>query len=162
MRQRTWLWETRKGSIHRERELLVHHDLGLGLVGRLARLILLLRVVTHLNVLIAISSLILIQLVIIIFTLLLEVLTTSVRDIVVVIASSDLATLHLLVITLLVGFLELLDEGSLELGLLSTVGIAVIVQSVSLRLVRGVLCWGRLLGIPLMQMLVCIVAGATH
>jgi hypothetical protein len=126
----------------------MHHHLGLGRVSGLARLVLLLRVVAHLNVLITVTSLILIQLVLIIFTFLLEVFTTGVRDIVVVITSSDLATLHLLVLALLVGFLELLDKGSLELGLLSAVGIAVIVQSVGLRLVRGVLCGRRLLGIP--------------
>jgi hypothetical protein len=140
--------ERERDQIRGESKLLVHHHFGLGLMSGLARLVLLLSVVTHLNVLIAVTGLILIQLVIIIVTLLLEVLTTSVRDIIVVVTSSDLTTLHLLVVALLVGFLELLNKGGLELGLLSTVGIAVVVQSVGLGLIRGVLCGSRLLGIP--------------
>jgi hypothetical protein len=117
-------------------------------MGRLARLILLLRIVTHLNIFIAITGLILIEIIIVIFALLLEVLTASIRDIVIIVASSNIATLHLLVLALLVGFLKLLDKGGLELGLLSTVGIAVVVQSVGFGLVGWVLCGRRLIGIP--------------
>lgn len=142
-----------------ETKLLVHHDLGLGLVGRLARLVLLLGVVAHLDVLIAITGLILVQLVIIVLTLLLEVLTTGVGDIIVVLTGSVLATLHLLVLTL-VGFLELLDKGGLQLGLFRTVGVAIVLQAVGLRLVRGILCGCRLLGIPSRQTLVSFGCGA--
>lgn len=124
---------------------LVHHNLRLGLVGGL--------VVAHLHIFIALTCLILIQLIVIIVTLLLKILTLAVGDILflALVTSGSLTALHFVVISLvlaLVGLLEFLDERGLEFTLLGPVGVAVIVQVVRLRLVRGVLGGCRLLRIP--------------
>ena len=72
---------------------------------------------------------------------------------IIVLASGLLTSSHVLVfttlgLTLLVRLLELLDEGSLELGFFLAVSIAVIIEVVGLGLVGRVLGGGRLLRIP--------------
>lgn len=131
---------------------LVYHDLRLGLMAGLRGLVLLLRVVTHFNIVVTLAGFILIQFILIVITLLFQVLTLSVRDIFLLIflASGTFAALHILVFTLaLVGIFELLDKSGLQLTFFSAVGVAIILQIVGLGLVRRVLGRSGLLGIPL-------------
>lgn len=120
--------------------------------GLASRVVLLLGVITHLNILI--TTLLFVQfIIIVIVTVLLEIFTASIRLILIFLASGGLSTLHLMVLAnfrlaLLVGLLELLDKSGLKFGFLSAVGVAVINQVIGLGLVRWVLSGGRLLGIP--------------
>lgn len=143
-RSRVWLWSVCD---------LVDHNLRLGLVSGLAsRVVLLLGVIAHLDILI--TPLFFVQfIVIVIVTVLFEILTTSIGLVIILLASGRLSTLHLMVLAsfglaLFVGILELLDESGLKFGFLSAVGVAVIVQIIGLGLVRWVLSGSRLLGIP--------------
>jgi hypothetical protein len=120
--------------------------------GLASRVVLLLGVITHLNILIA--TLLFVQfIIIVIVTVLLEIFTASIRLVLIILASGGLSTLHLMVLAnfglaLLVGILELLDKSGLKFGFLSAVGVAVINQVIGLGLVRWVLSGGRLLRVP--------------
>jgi hypothetical protein len=120
--------------------------------GLASRVVLLLGVIAHLDILI--TPLFFVQfIVIVIVTVLFEILTTSIGLVIILLASGRLSTLHLMVLAsfglaLFVGILELLDESGLKFGFLSAVGVAVIVQIIGLGLVRWVLSGSRLLGIP--------------
>lgn len=134
---------------------LVHHHLRLSLVSGLGgRLVLLLGVIAHLDVVITTGGLIFIQIVLVIVTLLLQILALGTGVFLVLLASGLLATGHLLVfalglsLALFVGVFELLDKGGFELGFLLAIGIAVIVQTVGLRLIRRILGGGGFLRIP--------------
>lgn len=151
---------------------LVHHDLGLGLVSSFVRgLVLLLRVVAHLNIFIATASLIFVQLVVIVVTLFLQILTLGIGLFFVLLACGFVTTGHLLVFTFtfgftrLVGLFKFLDKGSLELGFFVTIGIAIVIQVIRLRLVGRVLGGRRLFRIPVEETLVkepCMVRAQLH
>lgn len=133
----------------------MYHHLRLSWVSGLGgRFVLVLGVVTHLNILVTASSLILIQFVIVIVTLFLQILTLSIGVFFIILASGLLPTSHLLVfalgltLALLIGVLKFLQKGSFKLSFLLTVGVAVIIQAISLGLVRWVLGGGGLLRIP--------------
>jgi hypothetical protein len=131
---------------------LMHHNLRLTLVRGLGRFVLGLGVITHLNIFISITALFLVEIIFVIIRLCLEVFTLRIGSLFIFffLASRGLGTLHLMIVTRsgLVGFLELLEERSLKLTLLGTVGTAVIVKTIGLGLVRRVLGRCRVLGIP--------------
>jgi hypothetical protein len=131
----------------------VYHDLGLRLVSWLGSIVLVFCVIAHLNIVVTIATLFLIKIILIVVTLCLKIFTLGIGDLffVILLASSGLGAFHLMVIALgrLVGLLELLEERSLKLALFGAVGSTVIVETISLGLVRWVLCGGRVIRVPM-------------
>lgn len=130
----------------------MYHELRLRLVSWLGGIVLVFCVVAHLNIVVTITTFFLIKIILIVVTLRLKIFTFGIGDLffLVLLASRGIGAFHFMVITLggLVGFLELLEECSLELTLLSTVGSTVIVETIGLGLVRRVLCGGRVIRVP--------------
>jgi hypothetical protein len=119
-------------------------------MGRMSSL--LLGVIAHLNILIAITTLLFIEVILIVITLSFQILTLSIGGLFlfILLASRGVSAFHLVVLAIsgLVRLFEFLEESSLEFTLLSTVGTTIVGLAIGLRLVRRVLSGGRILGIP--------------
>jgi hypothetical protein len=117
------------------------------------RLILLLRVVAHFDVLVAIATVFLLEFIIVIVTFILNVLTLGVGDIFLlfVLATAGLGAFHFVVfvlIILLLGLGEFAFQGGLQLCFFRTVGATIVVQVIGLWLVWRVFRRGGFFRIP--------------
>ena len=123
---------------------------GIVVAGASGGFILLLGIIAHLDVLIAIVALFLVELLLIFVALIFDVLGLGVRDVFLLflLGGRALGTLHLLVFGLGLQIVELLEEGCFQLCFLCTVGSTVIALLVGFGLVRRVFSGGRFLRVP--------------
>ena len=118
----------------------MNHDLLLLVLrSRIGVVILGFRIIAHLNILISIATFFFVDLIVVIVTLILDILTLCVGDIVVVVVRA----LHIVVLALgwlfaLLRLLQFFQKGVLELHFLLTIGNTIIIKTVSFGLVRWV------------------------
>lgn len=118
--------------------------------GASGRFILLLGIIAHLDVLIAVVALFLVEFLLIFVTLIFDVLRLGIRDIFLLffLGGRALGSLHLLIFGLRLQLVELLEEGCFKLCFLCTVGGTVISLLVGFGLIWRVFSGGRFLRVP--------------